>query len=94
MNFPSGLIPMLAGAIEELRLGDIIDDHCGKCGMATNHSVVAIVNGEPARTRCRTCYDEHTYRRGKGGKKKASSRKADLFEQVLSKIQQPPGSSD
>lgn len=73
----------------EIRLGDIIDDHCSKCRLLTNHSVVSIVDDEIARVSCRTCYDEHKYRHGKSGsKKKPSSRKADLFDQVLAKIQQ------
>ena len=70
---------------EEIRLGDIIDDHCTKCGRVTNHSVVSIVDEVPARTLCRTCSDEHKFRHAKGGRKKTSS-KADLFAEVLSKI--------
>ena len=54
----------------EHRLGDIIDDHCSKCSMLTNHSIVSVVDDEIARVRCRTCYYEHKYRHGKGGKKK------------------------
>ena len=70
---------------EDLRLGDVIDDHCSKCRLVTNHSVVSIVDGTAARTQCRTCGSEHKYRHAKGGKKKASS-KAALFAEVLSKI--------
>lgn len=71
----------------ETRLGDIIDDHCSKCRMLTNHAVVSVMEDEPSLVRCRTCYYEHKYRKGKsGGKKKASSRKADLFDQVLAKM--------
>ena len=70
----------------ECRLGDIIDDHCSKCRLLPNPSVCAVVEGEPAMVRCRTCYHEHKYRKGKGGKKKASNRKADLFDQVLAKM--------
>jgi len=81
---------------EEIRLGDVIDDHCSKCRMLTNHSVVALTNGEVARTRCRTCYYEHAYRKGKGGKKKSATRKEQLFDEVLSKMkaQGMPGSDD
>lgn len=70
---------------EELKLGDLIDDYCSKCGILENHSIVALVNGEPAKVQCRTCYYEHKYRKGKGGRKK-QSKKADLFDEVLSKI--------
>ncbi len=71
---------------EELRLGDVIDDHCSKCRMVTNHSVVSIVEGEAARTKCRTCDSEHKYRHAKGGRKKSST-KADLFAEVLSRME-------
>ncbi len=72
---------------EELRLGDLVDDHCSRCGMLTDHAVVAIVDGEPAMVRCRTCYYEHKFRKGKSGvKKKKASKKAELFDEVLSKI--------
>jgi len=70
---------------EDLRLGDVIDDHCSKCRLVTNHSVVSFVDGTAARTQCRTCGSEHKYRHAKGGRKKSSS-KADLFAEVLSKI--------
>lgn len=45
----------------ELRLGDVIDDHCIKCRRLTNHSVVSIVEGQVAKVRCRSCYHEHAY---------------------------------
>ena len=71
----------------ETRLGDIIDDHCSKCRLLTNHSVVALVDGAPAKVCCRTCYYEHKYRHGKGGaKKKKAGKKAALFDEVLAKM--------
>lgn len=45
----------------ELRLGDVIDDHCIKCRRLTNHSVVSIVEEQAAKVRCRSCYHEHHY---------------------------------
>lgn len=78
--------------MEEIRLGDIIDDHCSKCRMLTNHSVVSMLNGKVAKVQCRTCYYEHKYRHGKGGTKKAPSKKAALFDEVLSKIRPTAGS--
>ena len=66
------------------RLGDIIDDHCSRCHMLTNHSVVAIVGEEVKKVRCRTCNHEHDYRHGKGGKKKTA--KLSAYEQVLASI--------
>ncbi len=74
----------------EPRLGGIIDDYCTKCKAVLNHCIVSIVNGEPARTECRTCYTAHKYRRAKEGKKKSDSRKQALFDEVLEKIG-PPG---
>ena len=70
----------------ETRLGDIIDDHCSRCRLLTNHSVVALVKGEPAKVCCRTCYYEHKYRRGRSGAKKKPGRKAALFDEVLAKM--------
>jgi hypothetical protein len=70
----------------ELRLGDIIDDYCTRCKLLTNHSIMALVNGEPAKVHCRTCYHEHPYRHAKVAPKKQSKKKAELFGQVLSKI--------
>lgn len=72
--------------MSELRLGDMVDDHCSKCRMLTNHSVVSIVDGSPAKVECRTCYHTHNYRRGKGGAKKKPGKKAALFDEVLAKI--------
>jgi len=73
----------------EIRLGDILDDHCSKCRMLTNHSVVTVENDKVARVQCRTCYYEHKYRHGKGGSKKTSNNKTDLFDQVLGNIDLP-----
>ena len=76
--------------MSELRLGDVIDDYCTKCKMLSNHSVVSIVDGTPAKVECRTCYQTHNYRHGKVGKKKKASKKAELFDAVLSKLGEPP----
>jgi hypothetical protein len=46
----------------ETRLGDIIDDFCIKCKRIMNHAVVSILDGKPAKVRCRTCYNDHDYR--------------------------------
>ncbi len=77
----------------ELRLGDIIDDYCSRCKLLTNHSIVALVNGEPAKVHCRTCYNEHSYRHGKAAPKK-SRKKAELFDAVLSSLTGQPGNPD
>lgn len=67
---------------DPLRLGDVVDDYCSRCKGIMNHSVVALVNGVPAQTECRTCFFSHKYRRAQGGKKRPSS-KQDLFKAVL-----------
>ena len=76
--------------MSELRLGDVIDDHCTRCRMLTNHSVVAIVDGIAAKVECRTCYSTHKYRHGKGGTKKKPSKKAELFEPLMVPVQGLP----
>src|SRR3989337_231481 len=67
----------------DMRLGDLIDDHCTRCHRLTDHSVVAMVGDEVKKVRCRTCNHEHDYRHGKGGQKKA---KLSAYEQVLASI--------
>ena len=79
----------------EIRLGDIIDDYCSRCRLLTNHAVVSIVNGEPAKVHCRTCFFEHNYGHGKGEEKKKSSRnKAKLFGDVLSSLTGAPAEAE
>ena len=70
----------------DFRLGDVIDDWCIKCRRITNHSVVSIVSGQPAKVRCRTCYSDHDYRHEQQPPSKKDLKKAALFGAVLSKI--------
>lgn len=72
--------------MSELRLGDVIDDHCIKCRRVTNHSIVSIVNGEAAKVRCRTCYHDHDYRHEQAPPSKKDLKKAELFKEVLSTV--------
>jgi hypothetical protein len=67
----------------DFRLGDIIDDHCIKCRRLTNHAIVSLVNGEPAKVRCRTCYHDHDYRHEQAPPSKKDLKKAELFKEVL-----------
>jgi hypothetical protein len=71
--------------MSEFRLGDEIDDYCVKCRRITNHSIVSLMNDEPAKVRCRTCYNEHDYRREQAPPKKDPKKEA-LFKEVLSTI--------
>lgn len=72
--------------MSEVRLGDIIDDYCVKCKRIMNHSVVSMLNGEPAKMRCRTCHSDHDYRHEQAPPPKVDLRKAALFNEVLSKV--------
>ena len=71
------------------RLGDDIDDYCVKCKRVMNHSVVSLVNDEPAKVRCRTCHGDHDYRRGEAPPPKVDPRKAALFNEVLKNVTGP-----
>ena len=72
------------------RLGDIIDDHCIKCRRITNHAIVSLVSGEPAKVRCRTCYHDHDYRHEQAPPSKKDLKKQELFNEVLSSVNSGP----
>ena len=72
--------------MRDLRLGDVIDDYCVKCKRIMNHSVVSILNGEPAKVRCRTCHNDHDYRHEQPPPPKVDARKQALFNEVLTKV--------
>lgn len=69
----------------EQRLGDLIDDYCPRCRLLLNHAIASMVNGQVVKVICQTCFSEHAYRHGEGGKKKSSNSRATLFDQVLAK---------
>lgn len=68
-----------------VRLGDIIDDHCTRCHMLTDHSVVSMIGEDVKKVRCRTCSNEHNFRHGQGGKPK-KPKKLSAYEEVLASI--------
>ena len=72
--------------MSDFRLGDIIDDHCIKCRRITNHAIVSLVNHEPAKVRCRTCYHDHDYRHEQAPPSKKELKKQELFNEVLSSV--------
>jgi hypothetical protein len=72
--------------MDELRLGDIIDDHCIKCRRITNHAIVSLMNGEVAKVRCRSCYHDHTYLKEIAPPSKKDLKKAELFNAVLAQV--------
>ncbi len=72
-----------------LRLGDDIDDYCIKCKRVTNHSILAIVDGEPVKVRCRSCYNEGPYRRCVAPPSKRELQKAALMKQMQEQASPP-----
>jgi hypothetical protein len=68
-----------AQGMDELRLGDIIDDYCIKCRRMTNHAIVSIVEGQAAKVRCRSCYHDHTYLHEQIPPSKKDLKKAELL---------------
>jgi hypothetical protein len=45
-----------------LSVGDRVDARCTKCRKLLNHTIVAMVDGRPARVMCNTCGGEHNYK--------------------------------
>ncbi|MBS1859668.1 MAG: hypothetical protein JST11_30130 [Acidobacteria bacterium] len=72
--------------MRDIRLGDDIDDYCVRCKRVMNHDVVSVLNGKPAKVRCRTCHSDHDYRNEQPPPPKVDARKAALFNEVLKKV--------
>jgi hypothetical protein len=70
----------------EIRLGDDIDDYCVRCKRVMNHNVVSVVDGKPAKVRCRTCHSDHDFRNEQPPPPKVDPKKAALFNEVLKKV--------
>jgi hypothetical protein len=75
--------------MNELRLGDMIDDYCIKCRRLTNHSIVSMMGSDIAKVRCRSCYHEHSYLHEQIPPSKKDLKKAELFNAVLANSGQP-----
>src|SRR5215475_13994241 len=73
-------------SMREIRLGDDIDDFCVRCKRVMNHNVVSVLNGAPAKVRCRTCHSDHDFRHEQPPPPKVDARKAALFKEVLEKV--------
>jgi len=67
----------------ERRLGDLVDDYCPRCRLLLNHAIASLVDRQIVKVICQTCFTEHAFRHGEGGKKKPSNPRATLFDQVL-----------
>src|SRR5436305_8605246 len=72
--------------MRDIRLGDDIDDFCVRCKRVMNHNVVSVLNGAPAKVRCRTCHSDHDFRNEQPPPPKVDARKAALFKEVLEKV--------
>ena len=72
--------------MRDIRLGDDIDDYCVRCKRIMNHNVVSVLDGKPAKVRCRTCHSDHDYRNEQAPPPKVDPRKAALFNDVLKKV--------
>jgi len=72
--------------MDELRLGDVIDDYCIKCRRLTNHAIVSLMDGQVAKVRCRSCYHDHNYLREIAPPSKKDLKKAELFNAVLGQV--------
>jgi hypothetical protein len=79
--------------MREVRLGDDIDDFCVRCKRVMNHAVVSVMNGGPAKVRCRTCHSDHDYRHEQAPPPKVDPRKAALFNQVLKTVDPEAGAA-
>ncbi len=73
----------------EQRLGDLVDDYCPRCRLLLNHAIASMMDAQVVKVICQTCFTEHAYRHGEGGKKKPPSPRATLFDQVLAGTQPP-----
>jgi len=80
--------------MREPRLGDDIDDYCVRCKRVMNHAVVSVINGAPAKVRCRTCHSDHDFRHEQAPPPKVDSRKAALFSEVLKKVSPEAGAAE
>src|SRR5689334_24430363 len=72
--------------MRDVRLGDDIDDYCVRCKRVMNHDVVSVLDGKPAKVRCRTCHSDHDFRNEQPPPPKVDARKAALFNVVLKKV--------
>lgn len=72
--------------MREHRLGDDIDDFCVRCKRIMNHSVVSVIESQPAKVRCRTCHSDHDFRHEQAPPPKVDLRKQALFNDVLKSV--------
>ena len=61
---------------KQLSAGDNIESRCTKCRTVMNHTIVAMVAGQPGRVECNTCKGIHNYRKPTGRKSPAGTKKS------------------
>ena len=71
--------------MREYRLGDTLDDYCIKCKRITNHNIVSLVDEQPVKMRCCSCYNDHDFRHEIAPPTKKELKKAALLEELLGK---------
>ncbi len=69
--------------MREYRLGDTLDDYCIKCKRITNHNIVSLVEEQPVKVRCCSCYNDHEFRHEIAPPTKKELKKAALLEELL-----------
>ena len=74
------------------QIGAVQDDYCTSCHLLLSHHIASVVNGEIAKTTCRTCFNTHDYKQGKIPKRPAKKveTKQSLMDQVLRTMPQMP----
>ncbi|HIJ79361.1 MAG: hypothetical protein OEY01_10405 [Desulfobulbaceae bacterium] len=60
--------------IDDLSAGDDVDSRCLKCKAVTNHTIIAVQDGQIVKVQCNTCRGRHNYRPVKPEVKKAVRR--------------------
>jgi hypothetical protein len=61
---------------EELKVGGELDAWCTSCRLMKWHTIVAIVDGKPAKVECQGCNKQHQYRAQPPGEKAAKTPRA------------------
>jgi len=74
------------------RIGEVQDDYCTSCHLLLSHDIASVVNGEIAKTTCRTCFNTHDYKHAKIPRRPAKKEetKQSLMDQVLRNMPQMP----
>src|SRR5262252_8530158 len=59
---------------EELKVGGELDAWCTSCKLMKWHTIVALVDGKPAKVECQGCGKQHQFRPGPPGSATVKSR--------------------